>query len=238
MRSSNVAAIGVLAAIPFLLSLLVLAAFVYAANAALAAADREALARRAAERARIVVGADDQRARLAALHDQRRALEERLTGLLARGEQAENARASRGELEDEIAAVRREIADLEGRINGLGREIEAKERVPATALVPAGSRRPAVFAECDAEGILLMPEGRRLGAMPTTSERDGFLRYVETTGYAVFLVRPKGIEAFDAYRRVLEEAATGSRGKIDVGFEPIDEDWKLAYPKQGPGGTS
>jgi hypothetical protein len=221
--------LGVLAVVPLLLSLLALAAFIHAASSAMGAvAQRDTAA--VAEAAR---EAETEQQRRAALEEQARELRTRLAELPAVDAQAADAERSRAELAAQRRTLDADLAAARSAADELGRAIEAKERIPATQLVPSGSRRPAAFFECDLDGLSIMPEGRRLAVDPTPADREAFLARARATRFAVFLIRPMGYKTFIAYRGVLEEHNAARSDTVDIGFEPVDGDWKLAYPAAG-----
>ena len=88
-----------------------------------------------------------------------------------------------------------------------------------------GSKAP-LFAECCSDGLILQPSGTRLTKEIKPQEKTQFLEALKKTGYyVVFLIRPSGIEVFRKYHDLLSKEHM-------VGFEPINEDWKLLYPPQ------
>jgi hypothetical protein len=235
MRTTTSSSIGALSAVPLLLSLLVLAAVIYAGTVAVTAAERRVAERRQAELDAARKAYDAGRERLAEIDEAERRLRARVAELAALDQRVRDARLSRTDLEEQLRKLRDEIATVEASTGGVRRELDAKERIPATRLVPTGSRRPAVFLECDGDGVWMMPERRRLATSPTADERDALLARVKTTGYAVFLVRPTGVESFLAYRDILEEYNRTAARPFDFGFEPVNADWKISYPAGAEG---
>jgi len=195
MTSRATTNIGTLAAIPLLLALLALAAFVYVASAT---TTRPAARTTTARRAPDVAAAP------------RAAERERLT---------------------------RAIAEADAKIRTLEEQTTLKARIPATDLVPTGTRRPAVFVECTADGAWIMPERHQLATTASAADGAVLLDRLERTRFAVFLVRPSGFRTFAAYRAVLERYNASRPTRIDFGFEPVDAGWQLAYPDATRGGT-
>lgn len=177
---------------------------------------------------------------LAALKSRRAELEDRQLELAELEERVAEMQRERQDVEAEIARLETELAATEGEIDTVKREIEDTDRVHAEALVPGGSRRPAVFVECDAKGAWLMPERRMLEPTVPREARRLFMEHVRKTGYVVFLIRPDGFTAFERYRDFVETYNDTSTVPIDYGYEPLDADWRLVYPKvearQGAGG--
>jgi hypothetical protein len=139
-------------------------------------------------------------------------------------------RLSETDLARQVQQLQQEIAALTEQIGGVQREVDAKEQVQAQQLVPAGSRKPAVFVECTAAGVLLMPERTLLQATVPPAARETFLARVTARGYVVFLIRPDGLTAFERYREVVQTYNKTTRNTLNIGYEPVNADWKLVYP--------
>ena len=108
---------------------------------------------------------------------------------------------------------------------------------------PNGTFRRPIYIECRADCVVIQPEGivLQVDDFLTPEYRDNPMEmgvrtvrqyFVETQQlqrdtepYPLFLVRPTGIYAYEASLRSL-----GS-WKGDFGYELIDEDWKLEFPK-------
>ena len=134
-----------------------------------------------------------------------------------------------------IAAAERQrladaVAEADRNIRALEQQLTVKAEIPATDLVPTGTRRPAVFVECTADGAWIMPEHRRLAPDAPVGDGTTLLARVASTHFVVFLVRPSGVRTFAAYRAVLERHNASASAHVDYGFEPVDAGWKLAYP--------
>lgn len=93
----------------------------------------------------------------------------------------------------------------------------------------SGRTRAAVFAECSEQGLIVQPKGKHLNSIPTVEDKQTFLSFVQKTHYVVFLIRPDGFSTFSRYRRL---ANTGMNDPVDIGFEPVNTDWRLVYPTQ------
>ena len=188
MTSHATTNIGTLAAIPLLLALLALAAFVYVASVTTARpVPHESPARPAPP-------------------------------AVAAPSVAEHARLTRA------------IAEADAKIRALEEQVTVKARIQVSDLVPTGTRRPAVFVECTADGAWIMPERRRLAATAPAPDGQSLLSKLDVTHFAVFLVRPSGFQTFAAYRAVIERHNATTGTTIDYGFEPVDAGWQLAYP--------
>jgi hypothetical protein len=170
---------------------------------------------------------------LARREAERKTLADRLAELERRAEQAAAMRVSRSALEKELTTLSGEVVTAESKVLTVRREIDEKEKYPAKELVPRGTRRQAVFMEADAEGVWIMPERTLLEPSVPLLARATFLASARATGYVVFLVRPDGYKAFTAYRELLEEQNAKSSGIVEFGYEPVNADWKLAYPAAG-----
>ncbi|MFQ5728848.1 MAG: hypothetical protein ACE5GN_00615 [Waddliaceae bacterium] len=133
-------------------------------------------------------------------------------------------------LEQKDAELLEEKQEIEKQINTVQRAVNDKESVHAKDLVPAGSLQKAVFIECEEKWIRIMPEGKHLESGPSKASREEFLQIAKTTGYVVFLIRPDGYASFENYREVVENYNKEAASPLEFGYEPIDADWKLAYP--------
>ena len=246
MRSLPQSNIGALSAIPFLLSLLAFAGFVYASNLLLVSieqekplpelapgmpqADPEAGQRLTRELQKIMAKLHAKQETLEDLQAQRATLAERLRALQDLEKRVAQLRLSRSEREARMKKIQAEIEALKKAIGTVQRELDDTESVSVGQLVPSGSRRLAVFVECSATGVWLMPERNQLGPSAPASARKSFLTRANTTGYVVFLIRPDGYAAFERYREVLTTYNATAARPLDFGYEPVDADWRLVYP--------
>ena len=170
--------------------------------------------------------------KVAELENEKAELEDKLTQLQELEERVARMRLSRTAREAEVNRLEREIESIKREIAGVQRQMDEKERMQAKELVPSGSRRPAVFMECDSEGVWIMPERKLLEVSVPLASRGAFLARVKSKGYVVFLIRPGGFKAFERYREVLETHNKTSTAKYDYGYEPVNADWKLVYPNE------
>ena len=143
----------------------------------------------------------------------------------------EQAAVSSADLRARIDALKDEIGAIEQQIRGVSREIDESDAVDPRDLVPRGSGRVAVFAECEKSGVKLMPAGTFLPKEVRSQSRQTFLSQATATRYVVFLVRPQGFDSFEKYREVIEDYNETHTERIDFGYEPADADWKFVYPE-------
>lgn len=247
MRDAATTNIGALSAIPFLLSLMAFAGFLYAGNLLIVISGRDDAAKQAAQaensRRAATRAAESQQTMqqlqqtistatqdLERLRSEKIALEDKLRALQQLAERVAQLRLSRSEAEERATRLTAEIDALKQQLHGVQREIEEKDQVHAQQLVPSGSRRPSVFVECDAQGIWLMPDRTPLDAAAPSAARETFLSRVKTKGYVVFLIRPNGFTSFERYREILTSYNATAAQALDFGYEPVNAEWKLAYP--------
>ena len=110
-----------------------------------------------------------------------------------------------------------------------------RQKVFLVTALTGGSQpriRSAVFAECSGDGIRIQPQGTRFSKSVNVAEQRLFLSIVGTTSYVVFLIRPDGFESFFRYRNLVQSESRRTGRYIDVGYEPVDQDWVLIYPGQ------
>ena len=112
---------------------------------------------------------------------------------------------------------------------------EKKKVFLVTALNGGGTQHagPAIFAECGADGVTIQPAKRLLKKDMGIADQRAFLSVVRKTRYVVFLIRPDGFESFRRYRSLVASKNRLLSNPIDIGFEPVNGDWVLTYPKQG-----
>ena len=197
----------------------------------------------------------DEHLKLSHIEDHIRRMQERMRNLqLAAAElnglekehfddrkQAEREATRLGQLIDES---KKTIASLQA----------AAAKAPASyALIPYegpnGTRRRPIYIECVKDGVLLQPEGVRITvddlrppygpgnplAATLRAARDRLIKLYPKDGegrdkepYPLLLVRPAGLLTFDCARQAVDA------GDFDLGFELVEEDWKLKYGQQDP----
>ncbi|MFN7908596.1 MAG: hypothetical protein ACK507_01465 [bacterium] len=86
------------------------------------------------------------------------------------------------------------------------------------------SKQP-LYIECQADGVILHPKQVFVAASVLESEFSPLgilLKKIDPSQeYLIVVVRPDGIDTFKRVRSLVE-----GRG-IDIGYEPLDKDWKL-----------
>jgi hypothetical protein len=154
------------------------------------------------------------------------------------------------EVEAEIAQVKAELTQAE-RLLGDARRAAAT-RQPSYAVVPYHgpnqTRRRPIYIECTTSSLILQPEGVVLeeedfdGPLGPGNPLAAAIRaaheYLLTRGgldpkesgepYPLLLVRPDGVMAYWAARAALK--SWGS----EFGYELVNADWKLQFPKPDP----
>lgn len=155
-----------------------------------------------------------------------------------------------------IAQLQKQIAQRAGQLTQLRRAIAQREAERARAssrfaIIPfdgyTGTTRRPIFIECTQKSIRFLPEGVTL----TPDDLRGFssarnpllagtralveywsarhqLNRREPKPYVLLLVRPGGAVAYYAARKMLHSL------KQPIGYELIEENWKLALPKADP----
>lgn len=176
--------------------------------------------------------------------DQTRA---QLTELIRAKDELDQAAAlsakERAQLQFELDRKQGELARKRVELEDHRRQ--QSNRAPSYAIVPYegpnGTRRVPVYLECRSDRIVLQPEGIAFkeddfaGPMGPGNPLATAVRAVRQhlneriaeneEPYPLLLVRPDGIDAYWAARVALQ-----SWGE-DFGYELIDEDWQLAFPK-------
>ncbi|MGF1541130.1 MAG: hypothetical protein ACFCU5_11885 [Pleurocapsa sp.] len=82
------------------------------------------------------------------------------------------------------------------------------------------------YIECQSDGVIIHPTEEFISIEDinqTNSIFDTFLSEIKAqeTEYLIIAIRPDGVEIFQEIRELIE-----SEG-IDIGYEPIDQDWEL-----------
>lgn len=181
---------------------------------------------------RINSALEESQGKLGQLQGEKAKLEDKLAELQALEAKVARTRLSRMATETKIRQLKEQIESLKREIAGVQREVDVKERVQVKNLIPSGSRRPAVFVECDAQGVWMMPERKLLETSASDAAREAFLTRVRSKGYVVFLIRPDGFNAFRKFRELVETHNRASINKLEYGYEPINADWRLVYPTE------
>ncbi len=194
----------------------------------------------------------NQRLELSHLEDHIRRLEGRWKQLRAEAEKLQQSVESHG---SGTVAAQYDLASLQSNIEAARQELEkaqaeAANRRRTFAIVPyAGpngtSRRP-IYIECSQERIVMQPEGIVFraddfeGPMSAGNPLDAALRatreYLARNGdtktngepYPLLIVRPDGAVAYAAARAAMKS------WDDEFGYELIDQNLSLAYPKSDP----
>jgi hypothetical protein len=197
----------------------------------------------------------DEHAKLSHVEDHIRRLQEKMHSLEAA---AAELVALEHEHYDDREQAEREVTRLNQLIEESRQEIErlqemADKEPSSYALVPYegpnGTFRRPIYIECVREEIVLQPEGVRISAADLRAPigagnplaaalraaRDHYIRLSpkegkgrDTEPYPLVIVRPSGLYMFDRARQAIEA------GDFDLGFELVEEDWKLKYPQPNP----
>ena len=83
------------------------------------------------------------------------------------------------------------------------------------------------YVECREDGVLLHPSQKFVPKSQLNNSRsplNQLIREVQKNKdkqYLIVVLRPQGIEVFQQVRDMVEKQG------IDIGYEPIDQDWKL-----------
>jgi hypothetical protein len=157
----------------------------------------------------------------------------------------------RVQAEKEVARLGRLIADSQKALESLK---EQNSKAPRSYSVvpyegPNGTFRRPLYVECLKDELVLQPEGVRITrddlqpplgagnalAAALRSGRDYIVRLHpgegqsrDTEPYPLLLVRAEGLLMFDLARRAIEA------GDFELGFELVENDWKLKYPQADP----
>ncbi|NEP14454.1 MAG: hypothetical protein F6K14_30520 [Symploca sp. SIO2C1] len=85
------------------------------------------------------------------------------------------------------------------------------------------------YIECREDGIIIHPSQEFVSNQDITQPGSGLTKLIVQVSsrkeqeYVIVAVRPNGFKVFEQVRTLLEQA------DIDIGFEPIDQDWKLKF---------
>lgn len=199
---------------------------------------------------------EDEQSKLTGIEDHIRRLQDEV--LLLQTE-AQELFALEEEHYDDQAMAEQELERLNELTGMLTEEIkeleeEAAGRQRRYAIVPmrdeaTGTHRPAVYFECQGDGIVLQPEGIRLTredflppvhvssplAAAIRTINQYYADHPEARGvgeagspYPLLVVRPDGISAYQAARTVLESI------NDEYGYQPVAEEWPLEYESPNP----
>lgn len=82
------------------------------------------------------------------------------------------------------------------------------------------------YIECQSDGVIIHPSKKFIPINDINQTNSAFGMFLsevkaQKTEYLIVAVRPDGVEIFQEIRELIE-----SEG-IDIGYEPIDQDWEL-----------
>lgn len=82
------------------------------------------------------------------------------------------------------------------------------------------------YIECQNDGVIIQPSQEFISIddiNQANSAFDKFLSEIKAhkTEYLIVAIRPNGVEIFEKIRELIESE------DIDIGYEPIDQDWEL-----------
>ncbi len=88
-------------------------------------------------------------------------------------------------------------------------------------------RKNPRYIECREDGIVLYPSQEFIPKNELSNQNSQLFQLIsevknkKNKEYVIVAVRPQGIEIFKQVRYLIEQR------QIDIGYEPIDQDWKL-----------
>jgi hypothetical protein len=194
----------------------------------------------------------DQRLELAHLEDHIRRLQDKWKDLEAQAQQLQDQDASKGAARQRVTE---EMAQLTAQISQAKLELDeakklASKKPKSFSIIPyegpnGTSRRP-IYIECTADAVTIQPEGFKLrgrdfkGPLGPGNPLDACLRAVREylarnpefakagEPYPLLIVRPDGVLSYAAARAAMKS------WDDEFGYELIEHDTKLAYPKPDP----
>ncbi len=196
----------------------------------------------------------DKQTELSHLEEHSRRLRGQLEELASAREQLSQMAAGderdKAKLKSELDRLQYRVAGLRGELGKLMQK--AREGQQSYAVIPYRGpnetfRRP-IYIECAATGVVLQPSGLTLTeqdfaiddgmgnplASAVRAAREYYLRNSlsgqgETgSAYPLMIVRPDGVLAYLAARKVLESLGP------DFGYELVAQDWQIEYPPADP----
>ncbi len=149
-----------------------------------------------------------------------------------------------------MTELEKQIAEAAEKLKN--KELEKPEEgdKPIFAIIPYdgpnGTHRRPIYLECDAEGVLIQPEGVRLSIEDIKppygpgNPLDAALRTIRaeykpangavtSTAYPLLIVRPDGIESYARARAAM------AGWDDQFGYELVRDDLDLAFPEPKPG---
>ncbi len=97
-----------------------------------------------------------------------------------------------------------------------------------------GSNKTKVprYVECGQEGVIIYPDETKVSLSDLNVEGSAFRKLLEELEtrrdqeYIILAIKPDGYDIFYEARKLVEER------RIDLGYEPIDEGWKLRVKRR------
>lgn len=83
------------------------------------------------------------------------------------------------------------------------------------------------YIECKEDGVIIYPSKEFVSKNELNKPNSKLLQFIDkikankNKEYVIVAVRPKGIDVFQKVRELIEKE------EIDIGYEPIEEDWTL-----------
>ena len=113
---------------------------------------------------------------------------------------------------------------------GKGRSVS----IVARAETGQNQQKQPRYVECQAGGIIIHPQGTFVPSTSLGSPQSPLETLLQQLArrkdreYLIVVVRPQGIEVFKQLRALVE-----NRG-IDLGYEPLEEGWRLNLKTEAP----
>lgn len=91
----------------------------------------------------------------------------------------------------------------------------------------ANQQKQPRYIECREDGVVVYPSEEFIPTNQLENSNSAFLQLIRDVRekrdqeYIIAAIRPKGIEVFEKVRSIIEKE------EIDIGYEPIEEDWTL-----------
>ena len=197
----------------------------------------------------------EEHARLSHVEDHIRRLQDKMRSLQSAAIELEGLEKEhyddREQAERETARLNQIIDDSRKQIASL--QDAAEKETASYALVPYegpnGTFRRPIYIECHKDEVILQPEGVHISAddlhpplgagnplaAALRASREHYVRLYPKEGqsrdkepYPLLLVRADGLEMFDLARQAIQA------GDFDLGFELVEDSWKLKYPQSDP----
>jgi|GEM_PF-5857660 len=139
------------------------------------------------------------------------------------------------EISRKLEDAKRQRDLLIAQLQALEKEKEIDSKVVSVTRLSGkqvSSPGAVLFIECVADGVILQPQQERFARHPDVDVKTAFRSSLEPVQHVVFLVRPDGFESFWRYHALVTEANEAGQATTQIGYEPVDQDWRLTYPSQ------